>query len=366
MKIIKEKLYFKSIITNIIESQIKKHFDYISSEIKDYSELAEQKNIVVCENLEKQVQSLKCEVYDKINELSETANKIEERNQEIQNAIQVMDHRVDSNYWAFRAWRIRTTPLPILSFETHLADHCNLNCIGCDHFSPLAEEKFTDIKVFSRDFERLSYLLNGEAGEIHLLGGEPLLHPEVSEFCKVARKNFPYAGIDIITNGILLPKMNKEFWRILNAERIKISVTKYPINLDYKNIINLAEKNGVEISFMNDVARTMVHNKCDLKGLQDPRDSFIDCWRANKCIFLSDGKLFPCTFAGNIEHFNDFFSASVKVSDKDFIDIYKAESAEEILTFLSNPIPFCRYCDIGHVETGIKWKVSDRKIEEWT
>ena len=27
-----------------------------------------------------------------------------------------------------------------MSFEIHLAEHCNLNCKGCDNYSPVAEE----------------------------------------------------------------------------------------------------------------------------------------------------------------------------------------------------------------------------------
>ena len=40
---------------------------------------------------------------------------------------------------------------PYISFEYHLNDHCNLNCKGCDHFSPLAEEKFTNYEQFEKD-----------------------------------------------------------------------------------------------------------------------------------------------------------------------------------------------------------------------
>ena len=48
----------------------------------------------------------------------------------------------------------------------------------------------------------------------------------------------------------------------------------------------------------------------------------------------------------------------MQTTDRDFIDIYKAASAGEILSFLSAPIPFCRYCDIRHAENGVKWEVS--------
>ena len=33
-------------------------------------------------------------------------------------------------------------PTHLRGFELHLVDHCNLNCRGCTHFSPLAEKKF--------------------------------------------------------------------------------------------------------------------------------------------------------------------------------------------------------------------------------
>lgn len=69
-------------------------------------------------------------------------------------------------------------------FEFHLAEHCNLNCIGCTHFSPLAEPEFLEVEDFRNDIERLSYLTGGNARFINLLGGEPLLHPEINSFLR--------------------------------------------------------------------------------------------------------------------------------------------------------------------------------------
>lgn len=57
-----------------------------------------------------------------------------------------------------------------LSFEIALAEHCNLNCAGCDHFSPLAKPEYADLESMTRDFARLSKLFHGCAEEIHLLG----------------------------------------------------------------------------------------------------------------------------------------------------------------------------------------------------
>ena len=32
--------------------------------------------------------------------------------------------------------------------EIHVVDHCNLNCAGCNHFTPLAKPFFIEVKDF--------------------------------------------------------------------------------------------------------------------------------------------------------------------------------------------------------------------------
>ena len=39
-----------------------------------------------------------------------------------------------------------------IRFIVDIVDHCNLNCKGCGHFSPLASESFLDIETFENDF----------------------------------------------------------------------------------------------------------------------------------------------------------------------------------------------------------------------
>lgn len=69
--------------------------------------------------------------------------------------------------------------LPYLEF--HIADHCNLNCKACEHYSGLVKEPhFPNLKKFTRDFERLHEFID-DIGKIRILGGEPLLNPEVNE-----------------------------------------------------------------------------------------------------------------------------------------------------------------------------------------
>ena len=50
-------------------------------------------------------------------------------------------------WWKMRKKNLqKKTMIPIL--HLHLTDHCNLNCRGCDNFSPLAPDTYADINIF--------------------------------------------------------------------------------------------------------------------------------------------------------------------------------------------------------------------------
>ena len=65
--------------------------------------------------------------------------------------------------------------------DVQVCDHCNLRCAGCLHFAPLAEERILDLEGHAYDLERLAAIegIEGYFGSIVLMGGEPLLHPNI-------------------------------------------------------------------------------------------------------------------------------------------------------------------------------------------
>ena len=94
--------------------------------------------------------------------------------------------------------------------EHHIVDHCNLRCAGCSHFSGLSEPWFEDIEDFWNDFSALANITNHYIPTIRIMGGEPLLHPRVVDFLKIARSLFPNSQIQLVTNGLLLKKRKAE------------------------------------------------------------------------------------------------------------------------------------------------------------
>ena len=288
-----------------------------------------------------------------INELTSLSDKIGAR---------VINERLEMD--------LKCMPRGDLSFcEFNLVAHCNLNCFGCDHFSPLAEPEFEDFEEAKRDFTRLSSLFYGRVGKITLVGGEPLLHPNLLEFLIMIRENFPLATVSILTNGLCLLNQPEKFWLTCKENNIVIELTKYPIPLKFKEMESRAAKYGVKYQYGDNtgiITKTSAHFKLDVNGLQDGRRSFLKCHRANTCITIKKGKLYTCNVVPTIQYFNKYFGKNLMELPADSIDIYKASSAEAILEFLARPIPFCRYCMVDKTEWSIPWHQSKRVIEEWT
>lgn len=264
-------------------------------------------------------------------------------------------------YW----WRRHVTRRPprLHRIVVHLTDHCNLNCKGCSHFSNLAAPAFADPEQLDREFERLAHLF--EITEIYLLGGEPLLHPEVEKFLRSARRHFPRTKLILLTNGILLPKMAPEFWRTMGEERITLMYDDYPIVLKTDLIAERARENGVEVELMEHYDE-FFKLPIDARGSQDPADSFSRCRTVANCPTLRDGRLYPCAYIAYIDLFTERFGVEgLEPSAQDSISIFDTDDAYRIMDFLLSPVPWCSHCDFGSAEQ-YGWGPSSRSIDEWT
>jgi len=288
---------------------------------------------------------------------------------------EVLDRRADAisgsiGKQALRLYQtlLRTTPKAALTTVViSLAEHCNLRCVGCDHFAPIAEETFMDPGAFERDMRRLAYLAGDTVGTIKLMGGEPLLHPDKETFFAIAREQFPRSRIEVVTNGILLAAQNDGFWAACRERRITIVPTKYPLNIDWDAIIERARAESVGFNFYSDTElKTSYHIPFDITGTRDSAEMFINCFHANNCRELLNGRLYTCTVRPHAVHFNKAFGTDMLLSDDDSIDIHAARDMREVLEFLAKPIPFCRYCNVLGRTFGHPWGRSNKEQSEWT
>ena len=252
--------------------------------------------------------------------------------------------------------------------ELHLADHCNLNCRSCDHYSPISEECFPVFSNVEHDLKLLSEVLDGKIENILLLGGEPLLNKDIEKYISMTRKLFKESNITIVTNGLLLKKQSEEFYSSCINNNIHIEITRYPINFDYSSVVDFLENKQISYSFVGSTAtkdKTTHKLALDESGKQDPEYSYNHCFHSTKCYQYYDGKLFLCPCCAYINKINKYFNKNFEVSDKDYLEISKIKNAQEILDYLSNPIPFCRYCDVDKRTFKSQWSTTSKKESEW-
>ncbi|GAA5093723.1 radical SAM protein [Nocardia iowensis] len=112
--------------------------------------------------------------------------------------------------------------LHLLALEINVVTHCNLSCVGCSHSSPAAAEGFADVATVGRDFSALADVV--EPVYVRLVGGEPLLHPELDQIIGAIRSAMPHAIIRLYTNGTRIDKGTSPWLAALD----ELLVSVYP------------------------------------------------------------------------------------------------------------------------------------------
>lgn len=243
---------------------------------------------------------------------------------------------------------------PILKYIEHdIVSHCNLNCAGCTHFSPLAEPCFEDINNFKKDFEKLKEVF--DVSIIRIMGGEPLLHPQVLEFLKITKNLFPKAEIQLVTNGLLLNN-NSELLDYIKKHNIIINLSDYGI---VKNL------NFYFINLKSSRKDFMYNLSLDLEGKQNSSYSYKNCYsREYACNYYKDGKFYVCAPSANVNIFNKYFNTNLP--EEEGLSIYKY-TPREILNYLYNtPCELCKYCDVDNQrKSNHPFYQSKKDIKEW-
>jgi len=263
-------------------------------------------------------------------------------------------------------WRrvvLRKKPV-LYHFEVHITDHCNLNCRGCAHFSNLCPPTFADLDAFEADMKHMSEHFSA-VHQIYLLGGEPLLHPRVADFVRVGRRYFPDTNMYLMTNGTLVTRMNDEFWSALHDTGVILLCDSYPIGLPVDEINRLGVEHGVKVEW-TEQREEFFKIPIDAAGGHDAAESFRACQGFNNCPIIKDGRIYPCAYIAFADVFRDKFDLDgLEVSDRDSISIGPETSDEAIMTFLTNPVPWCEHCDM-HSREFYSWGRSKRSLDEWT
>ena len=217
---------------------------------------------------------------------------------------------------------------PCLNYiETHIVDHCNLKCNHCSHFCNLIDEEiYIDLKQFITDINTLASKI--DIFHIRILGGEPLLNPNINCYLAAVRHAYPKAFISIVTNGILLPKMDEKFWETLKKLYISIDLTKYPIlGNKFSEILDIIDDHDMQPG--NIKLAKKFYESVNPKGDSDIKKSWGICG-SKYSINLWHQKLYPCQNCYRY-YYNKKYGTKMDLPPG--ADIYKL-SGKEIVNFM--------------------------------
>jgi len=233
----------------------------------------------------------------------------------------------------------------VRSVEYPVTDHCNLSCRHCDHASPLLPAKLADVGQYQRDVERLARVLCAE--EFRVIGGEPLLHPDLVALLTIAKASHISKVITLVTNGVLLHNAPAAIWGLI--DRLWVSV--YPrvaLQVDLDDVRRRCEENGIVLD-RRDIQvfkQTLVNTK-----IEDPalvQQIFDRCMIAHRwrCYTIHEGRFYKCSPA-------PFMAARLKLrgvafsAPDDGVPIDEVPGlSERLQAYLSctQPLAACSYC----------------------
>ena len=250
--------------------------------------------------------------------------------------------------------------------EYHLVDSCNLKCAACSHYSSLIDDKvYLPIETIISDLNKLKSKVGDNLKWLRLLGGEPLIHPQLCKCLNEIRNLFPNTRISLLTNGLLLGKIQQEFYDVCSECKIEIKITDYGV-MNLEPIIDKVRENGISINYYS--IRKIWHYQ-HIRLTEGRIDCFNNCMYRKICNNYRNGKIYLCSHIAYIDYFNKYFNKNIQLNETDYIDLDDVSSFEELVEKINNVRPnfcyrYCNYYDDNHPKNG-KWKRTEKDINEF-
>lgn len=248
--------------------------------------------------------------------------------------------------------------------EMNIIDGCNLKCKACTHFSSLYEEdavcSMNEFTESLNDLRRAGKLLR-----LRLLGGEPFLIDNLPDYLEQARRVFPESDIELVTNGLLIPRMSEQWIHCFERYRVTIVISLYPPTLKIQDKIeNVLSKSMIIWKYDGNEILEFGRN-LTLKPAQNMFVSSQKCLAVG-CTFLRNRRLYKCPFEGLISDFDEFYNLKIEISDSGY-EIDHGEDKdlyEHIKRLALEPVEMCRYC--SEDLEWIPWEVCAKpELEDW-
>jgi hypothetical protein len=231
---------------------------------------------------------------------------------------------------------------------------CNLHCDGCQNYSNYALKGSVETAVSIADMRAWSRRISPRV--FRILGGEPLLHPDLAQLIRVAAECWPNAQRTLVTNGLLINRRDDILEALLETGTI-IEVSIHSNDPKYLERM----KPGMA-ALKSWIAQGVRWNFGDSRGFirtyrgigkhmrpynHDPVKAWIIC-SARECVNIYDSRLWKCPTISMLAKPLEKFGLTEHSDWKPFLE-YKGlgldASDEELGEFLRRgPEDICSIC----------------------
>jgi organic radical activating enzyme len=281
----------------------------------------------------------------------------------------------------------RKLTLPFV--EMMVTQACNISCHGCTNYSDLKHSDYLTWEQGRREIE--SWLTRVDIPDFGIIGGEPLLNPDIRNWIAGLRQLLPDAQIRFTTNGLLLKK-HYDIVKLLadigncvfkigvhvNDPELEDIIEKIYSEYHWRPVTEFGvQRHEADNRFRFHVRRPEIFWKTYqgtyfdmMPHNSDPESAFSICCQQT-CPLLYNGRLYKCSTAGllkdtlqkvgnpNLDHWAPFIPDGLSTSCHD----------QELAEFIDNfgkPSQICRQCpspldvqsQIAHLENVSKKKIS--------
>ncbi|MGK7227975.1 radical SAM protein [Streptomyces hygroscopicus] len=178
--------------------------------------------------------------------------------------------------------------------ELNVAHHCNLGCASCSHLSPVFRRSLIATETAARDLSLLARSFR--ARFVKVLGGEPLLHPELVPLLGLVRDSGIAPHTTVCTNGLLLPRMRDNFWAAVDEVEISVYPDRELPEEKMAGVRAYADKHGVRLTlaYYSHFRYSYAERGTEDDGLV--RHIYDTCQIAHvwRCHTLYEGHFFKC------------------------------------------------------------------------
>lgn len=231
--------------------------------------------------------------------------------------------------------------------EVLLTTYCTLNCKGCSalmgYYKKRKNYNKDDVIKWIQKLVDASTMIN----HLKLIGGEPLLYPELYDVLFYLKKQPKVKRICIVTNGTMTITDDK-ILELLKDRRFYISISNYGnVSKNKDSLISQLKKNNIKYFLMSNDYEWIDYG--DFKKRNRSEKVFISQFNqcTHRCRSLLNGKLFHC--------FRNSHGTNLKLVPlikKEYVDLTSNKSnkelKKELYKFLYHFTPYietCKYCD---------------------